>query len=79
MEHPFIASLTDKTLEEIQNTLSDLHSKLNFAYRSDNGAMISQLLMIVESYRAEYNKRMDELIKKQNITTQINIEKGNKS
>jgi hypothetical protein len=79
MEHPFIATLTDKTLEELQNTLSDLHSKLNFAYRSGNGALISQIQMVIESYRTEYNKRMDELIKKQNINTQINIEKGNKS
>jgi hypothetical protein len=79
MEHPFIATLTDKTLEELQNTLSDLHGKLNFAYRSGNGALISQIQMVIESYRTEYNKRMDELIKKQNINTQINIEKGNKS
>jgi hypothetical protein len=78
MEHPFIVSLTDKTLEELQNTLSDLHGKLNFAYRSGNGALISQIHMVIESYRTEYNKRMDELIKKQNINTQINIEKGNK-
>jgi hypothetical protein len=79
MEHPFIATLADKTLEELQNTLSDLHGKLNFAYRSGNGALISQIHMVIESYRTEYNKRMDELIKKQNINTQINIEKGNKS
>jgi hypothetical protein len=32
--------------------------------------------MVIESYRKEYNKRMDEMIKKQNINAQINIEKG---
>ena len=79
MEHQFIVSLTDKNLEELQNTLSDLYGKLNFAYRSGNGALISQIHMVIESYRTEYNKRMDEMIKKQNINAQINIEKGSKS
>jgi hypothetical protein len=78
MEHPFIVSLTDKNLEELQNTLSDLYGKLNFAHKSGNGALINQIHMVIESYRTEYNKRMDEMINKQNIKAQINIEKGNK-
>jgi hypothetical protein len=78
MEHPFIATLTDKTLEELQNTISDLYGKLNYAHRSGNSALIGQLNMVMESYRAEYNKRMDEMIKKQNISTKINIEAGKK-
>lgn len=76
MEHPFISSLSDKTLEELQNTISDLNSKLTFAYRSGNVALISQLNMVIESYRVEYSKRMDEMLKKQSIDTKINIESG---
>jgi hypothetical protein len=34
--------------------------------------------MVMDSYRTEYNKRMDEMIKKQNISTKINIEAGKK-
>jgi uncharacterized protein YeeX (DUF496 family) len=79
MEHPFIVSLTDKNLEELQNTLSDLYGKLNFAHKSGNGALINQIHMVIESYRTEYDKRMDDMIKKQNISAKINIEKGNKS
>ena len=78
MEHPFITSLEDKSLEDLQNTISGLYSKLTYATRTDNQPLVSQINMVIESYRKEYNKRMDEMIKKQNINTQINIEKGNK-
>jgi ribosomal protein L29 len=75
MEHPFISSLSDKTLEELQNTINDLTKKLNFAYRMQNGAMIHQLNMVMASYRAEYGRKMDEVLKKQGDKTQINIQK----
>jgi hypothetical protein len=78
MEHPFIVSLSDKSLEDIQNTISDLYGKLNYAHRSGNPALISQLNMVMDSYRTEYDKRMDEMIKKQNINTKINIEASKK-
>ncbi len=76
MEHPFIISLEDKSLEELQNTISGLYSKLTYASRTGNQPLVSQINMVIESYRKEYNKRMDEMIKKQNINAQINIEKG---
>jgi len=76
MEHPFITSLEDKSLEELQNTISGLYSKLTYASRTGNQPLVSQINMVIESYRKEYNKRMDEMIKKQNINAQINIEKG---
>jgi ribosomal protein L29 len=75
MEHPFISSLSDKTLEELQTSISDLTKKLNFAYRMQNGAMTHQLNMVIESYRVEYGRKMDELLKKQGDRTQINIQK----
>ena len=75
MEHPFITNLEDKTIEELQNKISDLTSKLNFAYRTGNGPLIHQLNMAIESYRSAYFKKMDELIKKQNVQTQIKITK----
>lgn len=75
MEHPFIHDLSDKNLEELQNTISDLNSKLTFAYRIQNQPLVHQLQMVIESYRNQYNKKMDELIKKQNIQTTISIKK----
>lgn len=75
MEHPFITDLSDKNLEELQEKLGDLIKKLNFAYRMGNGPMINQLNMVIESYKSAYNKKMDELMKKQNVHAQVNIQK----
>lgn len=78
MEHPFVNNLSEKTLEELQEKLSDLNKKLTFAYRTSNGPLINQLQMVLESYKSAYNKKMDELMKKQKINVQVNIEKDNK-
>ena len=78
MEHPFINDLSKKSLEELQNTITDLMGKVNFAQRMGNQPMINQLHMIMESYRVEYGKRIAELNKKQNIEGQIKISKDNK-
>lgn len=75
MEHPFIHGLEEKSLEELQNAISDLSKKLSFAYRTTNGPMISQINMALESYRKAYAKKMDELIDKQKINMQIKVDK----
>jgi hypothetical protein len=77
MTHPFINDLSDKSLEDLQETISGLNKKLTFAYRMGNQPLIHQLHMALDSYRVEYGKKMDELLKKQNIQTNVNIEKGN--
>ena len=74
MEHPFINNLGDKTLEEVQNTLSDLYKKLNFASRTGNSALIYQLRMAIESYQSQFSKKMDETFKKQKINTKIDVQ-----
>lgn len=81
MEHPFVNSkeLQSKTLEELQETMTALTSKLSFAYRTGNRALINQLTMVIESYRAQHAKKMDEIFAKQKINAQINITKSNKS
>jgi len=78
MEHPFINDLSNKSLEELQTSISSLSTKLNFAYRSNNGDMIRQIQMALESYKNAHQKKMDELIKKQNIQTQVVIDKKSK-
>lgn len=85
MEHPFLpsSSLKDKSLEELQSTINDLTSKLTFAYRTRNAPLIGQVQMVMESYKNEYSRKMDELMKKQNIQSRVNIRKedevGNKN
>lgn len=78
MQHPFINDLSDKTLEELSKTLSELNTKLNFAYRMQNGALINQIRMAIDSYNTEYKKRMDDMYKKNNIEKQINISSDRK-
>jgi hypothetical protein len=75
VQHPFISNLSDKSLEELQKTLSDLTGKLTFAYRMGNGALIHQLNMAIDSYRTAYNDKMNEMIKAQKINTKISIDK----
>ncbi len=78
MQHPFVTNLSEKSLEDLQTSISDLNNKLTFAYRTGNGALIHQLQMVIDSYRTEYNKKMDELISKQKIASKISIEKDKK-
>ena len=75
MQHPFINDLSDKSLDELQNTISALMNKLTFAYRTGNGPLIHQLQMAIESYKTAYSKKMDEMVSKQKIQTKISIEK----
>ena len=73
-----INNLSDKSLEDLQTSITDLMKKLNFAYSMQNGPMIHQISMVLESYKAEHNKKMDEIMKKQNIQTTVSVEKESK-
>jgi len=73
MEHPFITDLTDKTLEELQETVASLMNKLTFAYRTGNGPLIQQLHMVLESYKTQQSKKLDEVFAKQKMKNTINI------
>lgn len=77
MQHPFIGDLSEKSLEDLLTTIEGLNSKLNFAYRMQNHMLIQQLNMALNSYKAEYSKRMDDIYKKKNIDNHINISKSN--
>jgi hypothetical protein len=79
MQHPFINDLSDKSLEDLQTSITDLMKKLNFAYSMQNGPMIHQISMVLESYKAEHNKKMDEIMKKQKIQTTVSVEKEGKN
>lgn len=73
MEHPFMPDISDKSLEEIQKSIQDLTSKLTFAHRMGKSMMVNQIQMVLEGYKTQYAKKMDELYKKQNIQNNINI------
>jgi hypothetical protein len=77
MEHPFLSasSLADKSLDELQEAIASLTIKLNFAHRMGNQNMVNQLYMVMESYRSQYNMKMDAIMKKQFDSTRISITK----
>jgi hypothetical protein len=76
MEHPFLSStdLKDKSIEELQDGISSLMNKLTFAYRTQNGPLIHQLQMVLESHRTQYFTKMDEIFAKQKLNNQINVQ-----
>ena len=76
MQHPFVTDLSGKTLDELQTTINDLTKKMTFASRMQNSAMLWQLQMAMDSYKSEFNRRMDEVYKKQNINGKINVSKA---
>jgi len=75
VNHPFISNLSNKSLEELQQTLSELMNKLTFAHRMGNGPLIHQLNMAIESYRVAYTDKMNDMIKTQKINTKVSIDK----
>jgi hypothetical protein len=75
MEHPFMPDISDKTVDELQASMNDLTKKLTFAHRMGQSFMINQIQMVLEGYKTEYAKRMDDLYKKQNIQNNIQITK----
>lgn len=64
MHHPLIGNLSDLTLEQLQEKISELNSKLSFAYRSGNNALIGQLQMALDSYNDAYRAKIDAQNKK---------------
>jgi hypothetical protein len=78
MEHPFMPDISEKTVDELQASMSDLTGKLTFAHRMNQPFMINQIQMVLDGYKNEYAKRMDDMYKKQNIQNNIQIN-NNKS
>lgn len=75
--HPLIGDLTEFSIEELQEKLSELNKKLSFAYRMGNQQMVNQLRMIMESYSGQYQAKLAEQHKKMNLQGKINISSDN--
>jgi hypothetical protein len=61
MEHPFINSLEDLTIEQLGSKISDLHKKLSIAHRMGNGYLCDQIRMALNSYNNKYQQKMQAL------------------
>lgn len=61
INHPFVGSLKEKTLEELQESISSLNKKISFVSRMNNQHVLNQLLLALNSYKEEYAHRQSEL------------------
>jgi len=55
--HPLIGDLSGKTTNELLETINKLHVRAGGARRMGNGAMLTQVMNIMQNYQEEYDKR----------------------
>lgn len=79
--HPMIGDLSGKTLQELEEKMSELNKKLMFVSRSNNFGMINQIMMALNSYRTEYSKRQEEMWNKKSdkLVGKIDIQNSSRS
>lgn len=61
VNHPFIKDLSDKSIDEILETISNLNKQLQFVYRMGKQDMVNQISMAINSYKDEYAKRQQAM------------------
>jgi len=75
MHHPFISDLSDKSIEDLQEAIADLTSKITFAHRIQNQPMVNQLDMLMNSYKDEQRKKLDKLFADKDIGDNIHVDR----
>ena len=58
MEHPLIGDLDSLTVDELREKCTELSKKLNWAYRSNNLHLATQIQMAYESYNTKYQEKL---------------------
>lgn len=61
--HPLTQSLADMSDNDLADKIFDLERRLNISYRMGNNNLIQQINMVLEDYRAEFQKRSDKQMK----------------
>lgn len=61
MNHPFIGSLKDKTMEELTDTISKINKQLSFVMRMGRHDVAKQMQMALATYRGEIQRRQAEM------------------
>lgn len=70
MFHPLLPDLQDLKLSDLESKISDLSKKYFVSARSGNSALCEQILIVLEAYRSEFQKRNLEANKVQ-VNNQI--------
>lgn len=53
-------------MDELTDTISKLNKNLQYMYRLGKSDMVNQITLTINSYRAEYSKRQQEMWDKKN-------------
>lgn len=62
MFHPLVQDLSGLTNDELLTKYNDLNKKFMIASRTGSGSVISQMSMLLESYRTEMRTRQEKLL-----------------
>lgn len=60
MEHPLIGTIDHLSVDELQQRISDLNKKLQFAMRSGNAQLVGQLRMALDTFNSKYQQKLQE-------------------
>ena len=63
MEHPLVDIDPTASMEDLETRINELTKKLSWAYRY-NVHLAGQVQMALDSYRARYNQKQEEIYKK---------------
>ena len=58
MEHPLIGNIDNLTVDQLQTKISELQKKINFARRTGNAHLVSQIQMAIETYQNRYQAKL---------------------
>lgn len=57
MEHPLINNIDDLSIEDLQSRITDLNKKLNWASKSGNVQLCTQLQLALNTFSAKYREK----------------------
>ena len=60
MFHPLLPNIAELKDLDLENKITELGRKYTFAARSSNGGLCSQILLVLEEYKSEQQRRLME-------------------
>jgi len=70
MFHPLLTDLESLKDSEIESKISELSKKYSISARNGNGALCDQIIVVLESYKSEMQRRFREKVKKVEVNNQ---------
>jgi len=77
MHHPFAGNLSDKTMEELMESISKLSKQQQYMFRIGKHEVVKQINMLLTAYRDEYSSRQTTVWNKKydsNLDKNIDIQ-----